>query len=160
MNVLPWLPWAGWAWLLTIAAQGMYLTVDFFYGPWLYPLTAHPTPTPEGSMLGNAAAATTMGAIITLVVANSLFVAAARQLGEDKPAITRIALFISAAFVLAGEFIVLSEANPVLAATMLPVPATMVLLAIWASANMAYSLYGLVRLPAVFRTLWRRSRRE
>ena len=152
MNVLPWLSWAGWAWLLTIAAQGVYLIVDFFYGPWLYPLTAHPAPTPDGSMLGNGAAATTMGAIIALVVANSLFVAAARQLGDDKPAITRIALFVSAVFALAGAFIVLSESNPALAATML--------LATWASANIAYSFYGLVRLPAVSRTLWRRWRRE
>ena len=149
MNVLP---WVGWAWLLTIAAQGVYLIADFFYGPWLYPLSSHPAPTPDGSMLGNGAAATTMGAIIALVVANSLFVAAARQLGEDKPAITRIALLISAAFALAGAFVVLSEANPALAAT--------ILWTTWASVGIAFNLYGLVLLPAVFRTLWRRWRRE
>ena len=152
MNVLPWLPWAGWAWLLTIAAQGVYLIADFFYGPWLYPLSSHPAPTPDGGTPENSAAATTMGAIITLVVANSLFVAAVRQLGEDKPAITRIALFISAAFALAGTFVVLSEANPALAATMLA--------ATWASVAVAYSLYVLVLLRAVFRTLWRSWRRE
>lgn len=139
MKVLPWL---GWTWLLVVGAEGIYLTADFFFGPWLPPATVLPSPTENspgtdhGLVVPDGSAA--LGLIIALVVANSLFVAALRQLGEDKPAITKFALFLAAAFILTGAFIGVYEARPVLAGLMLWIA--------WAGILITYIAFGVVVL--------------
>ena len=144
MNVLP---WVGWAWLLVVSAEGIYLTADFFFGPWLPPATvlstsAHNTiETPQRLRGANESAG--LALVIGLVVANSLFVAALRQFGEDKPAITKVALFVAASFVLTGAFVGVYEARPVLAGLML--------LIAWAGIS---ATYGAFIITLIGRVLW------
>ena len=139
MNVLPWL---GWVWLLVVAGEGVYLVADYFFGFCHIPATARPVasldcPKPWDS--------DTLKLVITLVAANSLFVVAAREFGQDKPAITKVALFIAAAFALVGAFAALYEAEPVLAALMLWTA--------WASILVAYIIYGIVMVVLALKLL-------
>ena len=144
MSVLPWL---GWIWLLVVGAEGIYLTADFFFGPWLPPATVLSPPAGDVAEstggLSNVDGSAALGLIIALVVANSLFIAALRQFGDDKPAITKFALFLAAAFVLTGAFIAVFEARPILASLML--------VTAWAGIFITYAGFG---IAVVGRGLW------
>lgn len=130
MNVLPWL---GWVWLLVVAGEGVYLVADYFFGFCHIPATSRPVAASDCPQPWDS---DTLKLVIALVAANSLFVVAAREFGQDKPAITKVALFIAAAFVLVGAFAALYEAEPVLAALMLWTA--------WASILVAYIITGIV----------------
>ncbi len=140
-NVLPLL---GWTWLLVVGAEGIFLIAEFFFGPWLPLVTARSEPVWEGAQ-PELSDATTLGLIIALVVANSLFVAAVRQFGDDKPAITKFALFLAAAFVLTGAFVAVYEAKQVLAVLMLWTG--------WMGIVIAYIAFWVFTIARVFRSL-------
>ena len=137
MNVLPWL---GWTWLLVIGAEGIYLPADFFFGPWLPPATVLPSSDVNGSAtsrgFGGTGESAVLGLVIALVVANSLFIAALRQFGDDKPAITKFALFLAASFVLVASFVGVHDVWPLLAGLMLWI--------VWAGISITYCAFGVI----------------
>lgn len=139
MNVLPWL---GWVWLLVVAGEGVYLVADYFFGFCHIPSTVRAAATSDCPKPGDS---DTLKLVITLVAANALFVAAAREFGQDKPAITKLALFIAAAFGLIGAFAALYEAEPVLAALMLWTA--------WAGILVAYIIFSIVIAGRVLKLL-------